>query len=371
MTSQIGNIAIGPYAMELPQSSIADYNICLGLDCLLEVQGSSNIAIGATSGELLGTGQSNTLLGGGPGQNITSGNDNLVLGEQVGNVKLGSGSNNILIGTDASTDVPTTTTANFLDIGNVIFGSNLYNQSNTSGKNLIGINSSTPGSNFVVQGTSTAATVPLFTIASSTGTKLLTVLPNGNTGIGTSTPSYVFVNSGTAQFYNIANAASGLSGYACFDSANQLVDDSAVCITVSAQRYKKDIKALDSDLSELMALNPVSFYYKPDAPGHSTSTNFTGLQYGLIAEQVQKVDPRLVVVNNVSTVFEGKTYASGTVEGLADINNWIGRFTAWMQAMEKQILQIITKLNSQQAEINRQQAEINHLQAEFYTLNKR
>ena len=45
---------------------------------------------------------------------------------------------------------------------------------------MVGINSSTPTANLVVEGSSTAPTIPLLTVASSSGTSYLTVLPNGN-----------------------------------------------------------------------------------------------------------------------------------------------------------------------------------------------
>ncbi|MCL5667136.1 MAG: hypothetical protein M1383_05205 [Patescibacteria group bacterium] len=53
---------------------------------------------------------------------------------------------------------------------------------------MVGVNSSSPSSNLVIQGTSTAPAIPLLTIASSSGSSLLTVLSNGNVGIGTTSP---------------------------------------------------------------------------------------------------------------------------------------------------------------------------------------
>jgi len=54
---------------------------------------------------------------------------------------------------------------------------------------MVGINSSTPNANLVVQGSSTAPTIPVLIVASSTGTALLTVTQAGNVGIGTAAPT--------------------------------------------------------------------------------------------------------------------------------------------------------------------------------------
>ena len=58
--------------------------------------------------------------------------------------------------------------------------------------------------------------------------------------------------------------------------------------TVSSQRYKTEINALEpSLLAKVLALEPVSFYYKTDEER-------AHLQYGLIAEQVAEIMPEMV-----------------------------------------------------------------------------
>ena len=48
-----------------------------------------------------------------------------------------------------------------------------------------------------------------------------------------------------------------------------------------------------------MALNPVSFYYKPSYLGGSISNpNWNGGHVGFIAEEVQQIDPRLVTIDS-------------------------------------------------------------------------
>jgi Chaperone of endosialidase len=55
----------------------------------------------------------------------------------------------------------------------------------------------------------------------------------------------------------------------------------------SSERFKKDIEPMEKSSEAIFGLKPVTFHYKED----STATP----QFGLIAEQVAKVDPDLVV----------------------------------------------------------------------------
>jgi hypothetical protein len=65
---------------------------------------------------------------------------------------------------------------------------------------------------------------------------------------------------------------------------------------VSSQRYKEDIKPLAASSQALYALNPVSFRFKKEFdPARA-------LGFGLIAEEVEKVDPALVYRNGKGQV---------------------------------------------------------------------
>jgi hypothetical protein len=58
-------------------------------------------------------------------------------------------------------------------------------------------------------------------------------------------------------------------------------------VLASSERYKTAISPLGSDTEKLMQLRPVSFHLKSDPTG--------AVQYGLIAEEVDKVYPELVI----------------------------------------------------------------------------
>jgi hypothetical protein len=63
----------------------------------------------------------------------------------------------------------------------------------------------------------------------------------------------------------------------------------------SSERFKKDIAAMEKTSEAILALRPVTFHYKTDTSGTP--------QFGLVAEEVAKVDPALVLPDK-----EGKPY---------------------------------------------------------------
>jgi hypothetical protein len=79
-------------------------------------------------------------------------------------------------------------------------------------------------------------------------------------------------------------------------TAPVVVSDTGQLGTVaSSERFKKDIAKMDKASDGLLSLRPVTFHYKTDA--RETP------QFGLIAEEVAKVNPALVLPDN-----EGKPY---------------------------------------------------------------
>ena len=60
-------------------------------------------------------------------------------------------------------------------------------------------------------------------------------------------------------------------------------------VGVSSERFKEEIKPMDKASETIFALKPVSFRYKKDIDSKRTP------QFGLVAEDVAKVNPNLVV----------------------------------------------------------------------------
>jgi uncharacterized coiled-coil protein SlyX len=72
------------------------------------------------------------------------------------------------------------------------------------------------------------------------------------------------------------------------DAVNVVVDSAGQLGTVSSSgRFKKDVKPMDQASEAVLALKPVTFHYKTDKTNRP--------EFGLIAEDVAKVNPNLVV----------------------------------------------------------------------------
>jgi Chaperone of endosialidase len=105
----------------------------------------------------------------------------------------------------------------------------------------------------------------------------------------------------TIRIGDVQNATyvAGISGQSSPGGVAVFVNsDGKLGTAVSSQRFKDDIKSMDSASEAIMALQPVTFRYKNkfDPTGAA--------QFGLVAEEVEKVDPDLVVCDK-----EGKPYS--------------------------------------------------------------
>ena len=81
-----------------------------------------------------------------------------------------------------------------------------------------------------------------------------------------------------------------------FDALPVLIDSAGQLGTQgSSRRFKREIKTMGNASEAILSLKPVSFHYKSDAKNIA--------QFGLIAEEVAKVNPALVVLDK-----DGKPY---------------------------------------------------------------
>lgn len=153
------------------------------------------------------------------------------------------------------------------------------------------------------------------------GSSRLNVAANGNVGIGTSTPyatlSVVgqvvatnFIATSTAATSTLANklvltnlgtSAAGDTAL-CLSAAKEVRVTSGTDCTLSSSRFKDHIVDLAAGLSEVLRLRPVSFNY----------TGTTDNHLGLIAEDVQQIEPRLVFYEDDGTTVRGVRYTELT-----------------------------------------------------------
>jgi trimeric autotransporter adhesin len=111
----------------------------------------------------------------------------------------------------------------------------------------------------------------------------------GNKGTAADSAVIRFGVQGTQQATYIA----GVSGVNVTGGATVVVNSQGqLGVVSSSRRYKEDIRSMGDASDRLLALRPVTFRYKKaDENGQKPE------QYGLIAEEVAKVMPELVVYN--------------------------------------------------------------------------
>lgn len=170
-TSGIFNTAIGINA--LVSNTTGTYNVALGNAALYSATSSSkNTAIGYAAGLLISgatgaVGGNNSLFGYNSGGALTLGGNNILLGYNAGDA-LTTGSNNIVLGYDI--DAPSATASNQLNIGNILFGSNVNSTGTTVDSDaLIGIGTSSPTTKLAIDNTNRTAAALSIDRANTTG----------------------------------------------------------------------------------------------------------------------------------------------------------------------------------------------------------
>jgi Chaperone of endosialidase len=110
----------------------------------------------------------------------------------------------------------------------------------------------------------------------------------------------------------------------------------------SSERFKKDIATMDKTSEVILSLRPVTFHYKSD-------TRETP-QFGLIAEEVAKVNPALVLPDK-----EGKPYSVRYDQVNAMLLNEFLKEHRKIEQLEKQVAALTAGLQkvSAQVEMNR------------------
>jgi trimeric autotransporter adhesin len=95
-----------------------------------------------------------------------------------------------------------------------------------------------------------------------------------------------------------ATYIAGISGSAVNGSAVKINGSDQLGTAPSSARFKDEIKPMDKASKAILALKPVTFRYKKKIDPDRTT------QFGLVAEQVEKVNPDLVVRDK-----DGKPYS--------------------------------------------------------------
>ena len=330
-----GNTAIGWYS--LSSDTIHSYNTGVGAGTLVLNNADSNTAVGAAALLLNTTGTENVAVGTDALVYNDTGSANTATGpfalfsNTIGNYNTAVGTSALASHTMGDRNTAIGTYALQFDTTgerNTAVGVLALYQ-NTSGNFNIAIGGQALSSNTEGDGN-----IALGFGAGDSVTTANNVICIGASGENVSTSCYI------GQIFGATSSA----GTAVFvNSAGKLGT------TTSSRRFKDDIKPMDQASEAILALKPVTFRYKQQIDPKGVP------QFGLVAEEVEKVDPDLVVRDK-----EGKAYSVRYDQVNAMLLNEFLKEHRRVQELEKQVEKLTTGLQkvSAQLEVNKPAPQI-------------
>jgi uncharacterized coiled-coil protein SlyX len=225
-----------------------------------------------------------------------------------------------------------------------------------NGSSFLGRNNTAIGSQALVNNTTGNDNIA---IGFSAGGNLTT--GNDNIDIGC---SGVAGESGTTHIgtpgKQNATFIAGIFG-ATVSGAAVIVDSAGHLGTItSSARFKEAIKPMDKASEAILALNPVTFRYKEDADPNKTT------QFGLVAEEVDKISPDLVIHDE-----EGKPFTVRYEAVNAMLLNEFLKEHRKVAQHQNTIAELKSAIANQQAANAKQQQEIETLTLELQKVTAR
>lgn len=329
LNASSGNVFIGRIAgrglTPLPQNLSAGGNVCVGDEAGVTIQGISNTYIGKNAGHgpvnVGTTGSWNTYVGNNCGANMISGNNNTFIGTvqlpsqgKTSTIPGNNTSGTIIIADGAGGPFETSSGNQRLYI---------HNNGNTGvdiGNNTIPQNRLVMNSQGAVAGTlglrfnncpTTSITNPTSKVLSvnDAGDVILVDDKQATNGVGiTSTcnsANFITKSSGTNGDLTCSSIYDDGLGHVGFGFGSSLPGTSFNVMfagnnatyggsyNVSDKKFKKEIKPIQNALDKIMSLEGKTYFWNKEV---NKDINFTSeLQYGLLAQDVQKIIPSLVI----------------------------------------------------------------------------
>lgn len=316
-----GNTAMGSYVMEYFLTTGA-YNTGAGAYSLYSLSsGNENTAMGYGALDNTSTGYANSGFGFYTLFNNSTGANNIAVGENTLS-SLTTGNGNTAVGVAAAWNTNGT--------GNTVVGFQALQALGLGASNIsIGYEADyelTSGSNNIHIG-------------------------YGGTGSAYSESDTIRIGQPGTQ---TATYVAGITGSVVTGAAVYVTSSGQLGVLASSERYKTDIKTIADETTRLDQLRPVSFKLKTDPKG--------AVQYGLIAEEVDRVFPELVIHNGDGRI-EGVRY-----EELAPM------LLSQVQQQQKQIADQSKQLADQSkmlGELRQQLAAVTELEQQVAALLKR
>jgi trimeric autotransporter adhesin len=304
------NTAIGARALF---SNVEGGNTAIGSNALFSNFTGGSTAIGSNALFSNFTGFGNTAIGLSALFSNTIGVDNTAIGSQAllnnisgsFNTAMGAGAlffntsgfNNTAIGvralTSATANGNTATGANAL-LNDNTGANNTANGLNALFNNTTGDNNTANGSRALVNNTTGSHNIAL---GFNAGANLTTGDSNIDIGNAGGTGDAGTIRIGVQGTHTRAFVA-GISGSPIIGTSVVVNSVGRLGTVASSQRFKDDIKPMDKASEAILALKPVTFRYKKEVDADCTP------QFGLVAEDVEKINPDLVLRDS-----EGKIYS--------------------------------------------------------------
>jgi hypothetical protein len=145
----------------------------------------------------------------------------------------------------------------------------------------------------------------------------------------------------------------GINGVALGSGTAVQIDPSGQLGTfISSRRFKKDIHPMDKASESILALKPVTFHYKTDAKGIP--------QFGLVAEEVDRVSPDLVVRDKNGEIYSVRYEAVNAMllnEFLKE-HRTVQEQKATIAQLEKGMKTVIARLDEQDSKIEKVNTQV-------------
>ena len=349
-----GNTAIGNSV--LGNNTTGYWNTAIGSLALeLNTTGTDNTSIGYNALGANQTGNNNTATGFNALSSNSTGTDNTATGFDA--LKFNIGSSNTATGFSAlqnnggdynTADGVDSLEFNTTGIGNTAVGvqalfGNTTGTNNTAEGNSALIHNTTGGNNIAL-GLSAGANL-------TTGSRNIDI---GNAGVARESAT-IRIGTAGAQTKTFIAAIHGVG----VTGAAVVVNSSGQLGTApSSERFKDEIKPMDNRSESILALKPVTFRYKKELDPDSIP------QFGLVAEEVEKVNPNLVVRDK-----EGKPYSVRYDQVNAMLLNEFLKEHCKVESLEKAMAEQQKENAAMRAMLKEQAARIQKVSAQL-ELNK-
>jgi hypothetical protein len=360
LTTGTANTAVGWHS--LFSNTEGNFNTATGAGALLFNTARENTAVGAAALLFNSTGVANTAVGAAALLNNTEGGFNTSIGEfalshnTTGSNNTANGFQALFSNTSGDRNTATGWQALVNNTGannNTAHGFEALHNSNSGNNTGIGFDAleanTTGNSNTAVGANALRNATGSDNIALGEGAGVAVLAGNNNIEIGNgganADDNTIRIGLEGTQTQTFIAGILGNGPFGCDVSIDAVTGQLGVGACISSERFKKDIDSMDKASEAIFSLKPVTFHYKND------KTNIP--QFGLIAEEVAKVNPALIAVDK-----EGKPYSVRYQQIDAMLLNEFLKEHRKNEEQQKQINVLTAQLKEQAAQLQKVSAQL-------------